>query len=306
MKLPLKQNLARLGGIFPPVVTPFNRRGDVDEGSFRSNLERYTGIGLAGVVVAGTTGEAPLLTERERLRLTELARRTVSPPELVIAGTGLEGTRQTIRLSREAMARGADLALVVTPGYYTSKMDTPALVAHYRAVADALPRPILVYSIPQCTGVRMAPEAIVALTRHSNIAGLKESSGDLAYARAILRRVPASFSVFSGALTALLGVLRAGGAGGIVVQANFAPDLCVAFYEAFRAGRQRTARELFSRLVPLAREISVKFGTPAVKAAMDLSGFRGGNPRPPLAPASAAERRVIARALSEARSSLAL
>ena len=301
-----KTIINRLHGIIPPLVTPFNRRGDIDEGAFRANIERYTGIGFAGVMVAGTTGEAPLLTVPERLRLTEIARSMVGPAELVLTGTGLESTRQTIDLSREALARGADVALVVTPWYYKALMDGSALLVHYRAVADALRRPILVYSIPQCTGVRIPVQTVAALARHPNIAGIKESSGDLAYVRSVLRRVPAGFRVFSGSLKILFDVLRAGGAGGIVGQANFAPDLCVAFYEAYRARRRKVARELFAQLVPLAVEINVKYGTPAVKAAMDLMGYRGGEPRGPLLPVSAAARRAIAQALKAARSSLAL
>ncbi|HUI43008.1 MAG TPA: dihydrodipicolinate synthase family protein [Terriglobia bacterium] len=297
--------LDRLHGIVPPLVTPFNRRGGIDEGAFCSNLKRYTGIGLAGVMVAGTSGEAPFLTVRERLRLTELARELMRPDELVLAGTGLESTRETIALSREAAARGADVALVVTPGYYKSKMDGPALTAHYRAVADAVPRPILLYSIPQCTGVSVPAEAVAALSRHPNMAGLKESSGDLAYLRRILRLVRPRFRVFCGSMAILLDVLRSGAAGGIVGQADFAPELCVAFYEAFRQGRQKLARELHAKLVPLAAEINLKYGTPALKVAMDLAGYRGGEPRSPLLPVSLQARRSIARALKAARLSLA-
>ena len=151
----------RLQGIIPPMVTPFDQQGEIDEGAFRANLERYTGIGLAGLMVAGTTGEAPFLTAAERLRLTEITRSRVKSDGLVITGTGLESSRETILLSREAAARGADIVLVVTPGYYKAKMDGPALLAHYRAVADAVSRPVLIYSIPQCTGVRIPIETLV-------------------------------------------------------------------------------------------------------------------------------------------------
>jgi 4-hydroxy-2-oxoglutarate aldolase len=287
------------------MATPFNRSGDVDEGSFRDNLERYTGIGLAGVMVGGTTGEAPLLTVKERLRLTALARKVVRPDELVITGTGLESTRETIDLSREALARGADLALVVTPWYYKGKMDGPTLLAHYQTVADALPRPLLIYSIPQFTGVRIPAETVVALAKHPNIAGIKESSGDLAYARSILRRVPSRFSFFSGSLKILPDVLRAGGAGGILSQADFVPELCVAFYEAFRQGRRKLAAELMSRLLPLATEITLKYGVAGAKAAMDVAGYYGGSPRGPLLPVSESARRAIARTLAMSRDGLA-
>jgi dihydrodipicolinate synthase/N-acetylneuraminate lyase len=295
----------RLHGIIAPMATPFNRQGGIDEGAFLSNLRRYSGIGLAGVMVAGTSGEAPFLTSRERLRLTELARKLIGPDELVLTGTGLESTRETAALSREAVARGADLVLVVTPGYYKSKMDGPALLAHYRAVADAVAKPMLLYSIPQCTGVRVPVDTIAALSRHPNIAGLKESSGDFAYLRRILRSVESGFRVFSGNLAILLKALYAGAAGGIVSQADFAPELCLAFYEAFRQGRHKVARELHARLVPLALEINVKYGAPALKVAMDLAGYRGGEPRSPLLPVTVEARRRIARTLKAAQTSLA-
>ena len=298
--------LSRLHGIIPPMVTPFGRDGGVDEGAFRANLERYTGIGLAGVMVAGTTGEAPFLTPAERSRLTEIARGGVKANELVVTGIGVESSRETIALGREAAARGADLLLVVTPGYYKSQMSGPQLLAHYRAVADAVPRPVLIYSIPQCTGVRIPVETLVALARHPNIAGLKESSGDLAYVRKVLRSVPSRFKVFCGSLKILPDALRAGGSGGIVGQADFAPELCVAFYEAFRQKRHKLARELFARLLPLATEINLKYGTPAVKAAMDLCGFHGGAPRTPLLPLSPAARHEIAGVLKTAQCGLAL
>jgi 4-hydroxy-2-oxoglutarate aldolase len=287
------------------MATPFNQNGDVDEGAFRANLERYTGIGLAAVMVAGTTGEAPLLTARERLRLTAFARKAVRPTELVVTGTGLESTRETIFLSREAIKCGADAVLVVTPWYYKAKMDGPALLAHYRAVADAVPRPLLIYSIPQCTGVRIPVETVAALARHPNIAGIKESSGDLAYVRSILRRVPSRFRVFSGSLQILPDVLRAGGAGGILSQADFAAELCVAFYEAFRQGRRKLARELLGRLLPLATGITLKYGPSGVKAAMEVAGYHGGSPRGPLLPVSDSARRAIARTLEMSRAGLA-
>ncbi len=160
-----KEIIARLTGIIPPVVTPFHPRGDVDEKRFRENLRRYTGIGLAGIVVAGSTGEAPYLSERERLRLAEVARDIVRPPELLIVGTGLESTRDTLRLSREAVARGADALLVLTPNYYKSRMDSGAQIAHYRALGDGLRRPVIIYRIPQFTGIHLETEAIATLSR---------------------------------------------------------------------------------------------------------------------------------------------
>ena len=299
-----RQILASLKGIFPPVVTPFDRRGEVDEGRFRENLRKYVDVGLGGIVVTGSTGEAPYLTERERLRLVELAREIVRPPEILIVGTGLESTRDTLRLSREAIARGADALLVVTPNYYKPKMDAAALTAHYRALADGVRRPVLIYSIPQFTGVHIDAATIAALSRHPNIAGLKESSGNLAFVREVLCKVRPGFRVLVGSVQILLDSLKAGATGAVLGQATFAPELCVGVYEAFCQGRMKAARELQQRLLPLAQKISAPYGVAGVKAALDLSGYHGGVPRSPLVPLNAAGRRIVAGALKEARQGL--
>lgn len=296
--------IAHLEGVFPPVVTPYNRQGGIDEGRFRSNLERYAESGLSGIVVAGSTGEAPYLTERERLRLVEVARKIVRPPQLLIVGTGLESTHETLRLSREAVERGADVLLLLTPNYFKSRMDSPTLLAHFRTVADGVSRPMVIYSIPQFTGIRMEPETVGRLSRHPNVAGIKESSGDLRFVRAILRRVRPGFRVLIGAASILLDGLRGGAAGGVLGQANFAPELCVGLYEAFRRKQFRLAGELEQRLRVLVQKIAIPYGVPGVKLAMDLSGYAGGLPRPPLLPLDGAGRRAIAAALKEARAGL--
>lgn len=299
-----RQISERLRGIFLPVVTPFDRHGVVDGGAFSENLRRYVGVGLAGIVVAGSTGEAPYLTERERLRLVELARRIVRPPELLIAGTGLESTAGTLRLSRQVVACGADAVLLLTPGYYKGRMDSAALQAHYRAVADGVRQPVILYNIPQFTGIRMAPETIGALSRHSNIIGIKESSGDLPYVRAILRKVRRSFRVIVGSPVILLDALRAGAGGGVLGQAGFVPEICVAVYEAFRRGQMKLALDLQERMKLLAEKVNTPYGVAGVKAALDLCGYAGGAPRPPLAPLGPAARRSVAAAIKEARRGL--
>jgi 4-hydroxy-2-oxoglutarate aldolase len=299
-----KETVANLKGIFPPVVTPFNRRGNVDEGCFRENLRRLSGIGLSGILVTGSTGEAPLLAERERLRLVELARDVVRPPEILMVGTGLESTVATLRLSREAVARGADAILVVTPNYYKPRMDSDSLVAHYRAVAGGVSRPIIVYSIPQFTGIYMEPETIGRLSRLPNVVGLKESSGDLAFVRAVLRRVRPGFRVLVGSASILLKALRAGAVGAVLSQATFAPELCVALYEAFLRGRAKAAREFQQRLLLLAQKVALPYGVAGIKAALDVCGYAGGAPRAPLAPLGAAQRRAVAAAIQEARAGL--
>ena len=299
-----KEIISNLKGVFAPVVTPFNRRGGIDEKLFEENLRRYTGIGLGGLLVSGSTGEMPYLSAAERLKLVELARKIIRPPELLLVGTGVETTRGSLELSREAIARGADVVLVVTPHYYKPRMDTPTLLAHYRTVADGVRRPLVVYNIPPFTGIRMDPQAIAALARHPNIVGVKESSADFAYQRKVLKAIPRSFRLFCGSAQIFLASLTAGAAGGILGQANFAPDLCIALYEAFLHHRRKEAVDYQVRLVPLVDKISRPYGVAGIKAAVDLVGDAGGKPRPPLLPVSAAQRRIISDALRDARKGL--
>ena len=299
-----KETIRALQGIFVPVVTPFNRHGDIDEGLLRENLQKLTGIGLAGILVAGSTGEAPYLEERERLRLVEVARGLVRAPEILLAGTGLESTAATVRLSREAVARGADALLVLTPNYYKSKMDADALAGHYRAVARQVERPVIVYSIPQFTGLHLEAFTVAKLSHIPNVVGLKESSGDLQFVRAILRRACPGFRVLVGSVAILYQALQAGAVGAVLGQANFAPELCLGLYQAFLKRKKKTALEFQTRLLPLAAKIALPLGVPGIKAALDLSGYAGGLPRAPLAPLTPAARKSVAEALREAHAGL--
>jgi 4-hydroxy-2-oxoglutarate aldolase len=292
-------------GVICPVVTPFDRRGDVDEGFFRENLSRMSGIGLAGILVAGSTGEAPYLAEGERLRLVEVAREMVKAPEILMVGTGLESTSATVKLSREAEARGADALLVLTPNYYKPRMDSAALVAHYRAVGAGVKRPVLIYSIPQFTGLTVDPATIVQLSRLPNVVGLKESSGKLEFVSAVLPKVRPGFRVMVGAASIFYDALCDGVVGAVLGLANFAPALCVGLYQAFLHRQAAEARALQDRLVSLGQKINVPYGVAGIKAAVDLCGYHGGTPRLPLLPVSAQARKQIAAALHEANAGLA-
>jgi 4-hydroxy-2-oxoglutarate aldolase len=238
------------------------------------------------------------------LRLVEVARGLVRAPEILIAGTGLESTDATVRLSQEAVARGADAVLVLTPNYYKSKMDADTLAAHYRTVARKVERPVIIYSIPQFTGLHLEPSTFGKLSQIPNVVGLKESSGDIRFVRAILRRVRPAFHVLVGSPLILYQALRAGAVGAVLGQATFAPELCVGLYQAFLQGKLKRALEFQERLLPLAQKIAQPFGVPGVKAALDLSGYAGGFPRAPLMPLGAASRGLVAAALREAHSGL--
>lgn len=298
--------IKHIEGVIVPVVTPFNRRGDVDEGLFRENLSRLSGIGMAGVLVAGSTGEAVYLTEAERLRLVEVAREVVKAPELLMVGTGLESTAATLKLSRESVARGADVLMVITPSYFKPQMNASSLIPHYRTVAAGVKKPVMVYYIPQYTGLVVDLSTIVKLSLLPNIVGLKESSGNLDFVRSILGKVRPDFRVLVGAVSILYASLRAGAVGGVLGQGHFAPSLCVGLYEAFLHDRDKEARDLQQRLLPLAQKIATPYGVPGIKAAVDLAGGHGGAPRLPLQPVSAQVKKQIAATLREANKGLTL
>jgi len=294
-----KQIIEHLKGIFIPVVTPFNRRGELDEPAFRFNLRRYVKQGFNGVLIAGSTGEGPYLAERERLRLVDLARPLIPAPQLLLVGTGVETTRETIRLSKEAVNRGADALLVVTPCYYKNRMDSAALTAHYSAIGDAVRRPVLIYSIPQFTGVQIDPATIGRLSRHGNVVGLKESSGDMEFLRQVFKRSTAGFRVLAGSALIMLDAFQAGAAGAVLGPANYIPELCLKIYSLYLRGELETARKLQQQIVPLVQEVNIRAGIAGIKCALDLCGYKGGKPRSPLLPLRSAEERKVASALRE-------
>ncbi len=295
-----KEIVSNLEGVFVPIVTPYKRRGDIDEAGFQYNVRRYIRKGVNGVLVAGSTGEGPYLSDDERLRLVELARPIISPPQLLLVGTGVETTRQTIRLSREAVARGADAVLVLTPSYFKNRMNAAALTTHFSTIADALRRPLLIYSIPQFTGIHMEAAAIGRLSRHGNIAGLKESSGNVDFLRDVVRKVDRGFRILAGSALIMIEALQTGAAGVILGPANYIPDICIDLYRLFCKGEVEKALEIEHRLAPLVQEVNVRCGIPGIKYALDLCGYKGGKPRGPLLPLSPSEERKVATALRKA------
>jgi 4-hydroxy-2-oxoglutarate aldolase len=289
-----------LRGIYPPIPTPFRTSGELALDELGRNLAWWSTTGLAGFVVLGSNGEYVALSEREKLELIRAARDAVPAAQAVIAGTGMEGTGETIRLSRAAAELGADAVIVVTPHYYRSRMDAQALLAHYRAVADAVPVPLLLYNVPANTGLDMPAEVVLRLAEHPNIAGIKDSSGNIANMTEVLRGKPERFAVLAGSASFLLPALALGAAGGVVALANVAPRETVALDAAFARGDLAEARRLQLRLLPVNQAITARWGVPALKVALDLLGRYGGPPRLPLLPLGAAERERLAAILREA------
>jgi len=273
-------------GIFPPIPTPFDEAGQVDLNALRANIARWNDTGLAGYVVIGSNGEAPLLDTGESRAVIQTVREAMAPGMALIAGAGRESTRDTIAACEMAAEAGAEAVLVITPWYYKRAMSGEALRQHYQAVADASPIPVLLYNMPANTGVNLPASSVAQLADHPNIVGIKDSAGDIGQLSAILRSTPDDFVVMVGNTGAFLPGMVLGATGGILALANVAPRETVALYQAAKAGRLDQARPLNDRLVPVGVAVTATYGIPGLKTALDMLGYAGGQPRSPLLPAS--------------------
>jgi 4-hydroxy-2-oxoglutarate aldolase len=168
-----------LHGILPPITTPFYPDGNVYFKKLESNVERYSRTPVSGIVVLGSTGEAILLSDQERRDVLKSAREAAAPNKVLVAGTGIESAIETLRLTEYAAELGYDVAMVRTPHYYKKQMQTANILAFYRTVADRSPLPVIIYNFPQATGYDIPAEVVIELAEHSNLIGIKESSGDV-------------------------------------------------------------------------------------------------------------------------------
>ncbi|HTI63810.1 MAG TPA: dihydrodipicolinate synthase family protein, partial [Gemmatimonadaceae bacterium] len=185
-------------GVLAPVVTTFYEGGDIDLASFAANIRAHLTAGMHGVVVTGSTGEAALLDFDERAALVDTAREMVPHDRRLIVGTGAESTRTCIKLTRDAAARGADGVLVVAPHYYGAAMTDTALRRHYRDVADASPVPVMLYNIPKYMHFALSPALVSELSRHENVIGIKDSSGNRELFAEYIQAQSPAFSVLTG------------------------------------------------------------------------------------------------------------
>lgn len=290
-----KMNLA---GIFPPIATPFDDRGEIDPAAIRLNIPRWLNAGVRGIVALGSNGEAPLLDEHESDLVIATAREVMPRERVLLAGTGRESTRAATAASRRAGDLGADAVLVRTPSYFKGRMTPDAFVAHYTAVADAATIPVLLYNYPAVTGLTLTPDTVGRLSEHPNIIGIKETTTDAAQIAAYVDAARGQeFSVIAGSAPGMYAALCLGASGAIIAAACVVPRACVALYDAFTRGDHREARDLQRRIVPIAQAVTSGFGVPGLKLAMDRTGFAGGQPRSPLRPVDPAGIAAIDQAL---------
>ena len=216
---------------------------------------------------------------------------------LLIAGVARESTVGTVRAASRAAALGADAVLVRTPSFFRTLLTGDALTRHYTEVADAAPVPVLLYNFTALTGVTLPVPAVARLADHPNIIGMKESGSDIAFISALIDETPDDFSVLAGSAPVFYASLVSGAAGGILALASAVPDLCVELFDLVAAGRLKEARRLQRRLTPLAGLLTRVHGVPGLKAALEIAGYVGGAPRPPLQPAGPEAVAEIRRAL---------
>lgn len=289
-----------LRGVIAPVATPFDAEtGEIAPVVLRQVTRALLDAGLDGIAVAGSTGEGELLDDAEHLRLVEWLRDVVPDDRWLIAGTGAESTRASIRAAQAAGAAGADAVLVRPPSYFGGLLSPQGFAHHYAAIADASPVPVIVYNIPKYAHIALTDVSLRAVADHENVIGFKDSSGDL--------KVFSAFRAAAPRLKALMGAghlyypaLEMGASGAILAMACFAPEQCVRLDRAFRDDDRQTAGAMQERLNPLARDIVGAFGPAGIKCAMEIIGLGCGPMRPPLTDLDARQRARVADTLAAA------
>jgi len=287
-----------LRGILPPLTTPFASEGSLALDRLRENLAKYNRTRLAGYVITGSTGESVLLRFEEIERIWATAREAAAPGKILVAGTGVDSTAETIRRTNRAAELGFRAALVRTPYYYKPQMTPEAQAEYFYRVADAARIPILIYVVPQFTGLALEAPVVARLAQHPNIFGMKESSGNVQRVTEIVASAPRDFQTLVGSASTLYASMAVGAIGGILALACVLPEACVELYEAAASGDAAQTRALQQRLLEPAATIVSRLGIPAVKYAMDQRGYYGGSPRAPLLPLSEAQKKEVDQALA--------
>ena len=288
-----------ISGIFPALVTPFEPDGAVSLRGVRENIRRYNQTAVAGCVVLGSTGESVMLSREAADSVLAASIEVAAPAKLLIAGTGAESTSETIARTRRAADLGYAAALVKTPYYYKPVYKAETFIRHYRAVADASPIPVLLYSVPQFTGITLETPEILTLAAHPNIVGIKDSSGNIQRAAEIVAGARPDFQVLTGGAAVIYPALAVGARGAILALAAALPEKCAELFLLFESGRHEQAKALQLELAVASKCIVSEQGIAGVKYAMDLRGYNGGLPSLPLLPLAEEKKQSIAAVISQ-------
>ena len=283
-----------------PATSSFTASGEIDSAAFQRNLDAHLSFGMDGVLVGGSSGESALLENDDRRQLLALARERVPQDKWLIAGIGSESTRLTIQRANDARDAGADAVLVISPHYFLKRMSESALLAHFRAVADASPLPVLLYNMPAYSHIVLSPAFVHEMAQHGNVIGMKDSAGNITVLQQYLEAQNEQFKVLTGSGGTVVPALAAGASGAILAIALYAGPAVRKMVDLFRAGDRDAAASLQGTLTPLAMDIAGAMGPAGIKAAMDLVGLSGGPTRSPLLPVSAEELETIRTRLAGA------
>lgn len=292
--------MLKLNGIFPPIATPFDHNGEIYKAKLEHNVTKWNKTGLSGYVVCGSTGESVYLTFEEKLELFELVAKHAASEKLLLCGTGVESVRETVDLTNRAAEMGYKAAMVRTPHYYKNMVNNGAAQAlYYRAVADQSKIPLMIYNWPQATGVDIPADTVAALSEHPNIIAIKESSGNIEKVMQMIRETKPGFQVLVGSAPTLAPSFAVGAVGAVLAYANAAPYSTIAIWEAHRQREFDAAMDWQRRIAKAAVLVTVKYGIPGLKYAMDLNGYYGGPVRLPLTPVSPAAKAEIEAAFGD-------
>ncbi|RIV17129.1 4-hydroxy-tetrahydrodipicolinate synthase [Alicyclobacillaceae bacterium I2511] len=285
-----------LKGVYAPIPTPFIN-GEIAYAELKKNMQFWLNSRLEGLVVLGSNGEFVALNSTEKMDLISFVIENVKGQKPVIAGTGAESTVETIRLSKQAAMAGVKAVLVVTPHYYKSAMSDKTLEKFYLDIAEASTVPVILYNIPRNTGVNLSSTLVSKLALHPNIIGIKDSGGNITQISEIIHNTSPDFSVFAGSASYFYVSLMMGAKGGTLALANVFPDECVQIQELFQAGKLEEAKNIQLRLLESNEALTTKWGIAGVKGALDIIGYFGGDPRPPLQPLGEMEKEELKRIL---------
>lgn len=281
----------KLSGVFAPIATPFDEKGNLLLDQMASNIEKLNRSRLRGYLVLGTNGEFRSLSTTEQMEVLKTVVRAASPDKVVMAGTGAESTNVSIDLCHQAAQLGAHYGSLITPFFFAKKMTDKVLIQHFVQVADHSPIPVLLYNNPGVTGITMSTAVVKEVSSHPNILGMKDSSpGNLS---AYILNAKPRFSLLAGSANFFFTGLLMGAVGGVLSLADAFPEPCCKLYDLGSKGQLEEGRDLQFQLMELNQKVSGKFGVAGVKAAMDFAGFYGGPPRAPLPPLTPDEKKKL-------------
>lgn len=288
-------------GVLPPMITPFTKDSRVDFSKFIKNIEKWNDTELCGYLVLGSNGETPYISGEDKVELIRLTVKYAAKDKIVMAGTGLESTQATVELTNKAADLGADCALVLTPNYYGDQMGDEALIAYFTEVADKSKIPVLIYNVTKFTHVNISPAAVSVLSRHPNIIGMKDSSGNITQMISFMTKgLDPQFNLMVGTASAWYPSLTIGVKAAIMALANCCPNECVQVQKLFDEGKYKESLELYKRLFPVNACVTGKLGVPALKYACEKLGFEGGESCRPLLPLKDSQKAEVEQILSTA------